>query len=949
VSASRSQPCRTIRLYATLALLAIGRFSDAASATPPPALPTRPLRAQDWDLAWQAFVGAGAVDDAYSLARRAVAARPRSRLWLGRLAQAARWSNHPRAALAALSRLALDLREARDLQPALDLAVGLGDDGRAVLLLRQLIRQGRATPAQRRMLSGLYLDIGEPQQAIRELQREFTRRRAPRLLWEQAVIYRTLGDPARERETLQRYREHFGAGPKVMLAIATLDYVQSRVPQALAALLAAESRARPSDTAYWQTLSGLAWMLERYGTAARAAKVLIGAGRADAALYLRVVYVEQYRHPRQAFTLAAQGWKQTDDPALFLSMLGIASSLHPAAPWLARAFALLTPGQAAAFAGSPSYWTGLAELRAGEGNLRAALAAYQHALRESPGDDRLLADYLWLLVDNRDLAPIAPQLHRLARRGRRSPELWAPLAAVYAALHEPELALPWLQAQWPARKSDPAWLMDYADTLQDAHRPGAAWQLRRRAYELLARRVTPPADARQIESRRFALARLSVWLAPGDAARRAMEGLARQPRRRESREMVLAWMQSEHAFPLARWWRRRAFGRDPPPDGARLAQALAQDDGPATARLLQARHSSLSDADRATAAAHLRWYSPALSLAFQGLEREPDDTRLQRQFVQLALPRADSAGAAATAIETSGLLDEEAVLAASHWLSPRDRLDIRLDTTRQRTVDDTQLGTVPSLSRAALLAWRHATALGNLTFQLGAGSNLAGWSREGIAWRSRLSGGLETTLGAVAGARPLDTAALGVGGLEDRLSAGASARLTPRTGLQLQLQAGRLRAQGGGGLGAVQRFSLDADYQLWFSPPAFALSASLSGAHYAPAASLPAQLSPLVPADQEPTVGFFVPKSFVQACAGGQFNMRYATAYTARWLPFAGADLCANSVSGQGYDLTAGFATPVSGPDHLSLRLNLENDVGTHSGRTAGVMLRYRHYFTPTP
>jgi predicted metal-dependent phosphoesterase TrpH len=106
-----------------MALLAIGRFPDPARAAAP-ALPTRPFRARDWDLAWQAFVGAGEVNDAYALTQSAVKARPNSPLWLARLAESARCSNHPRAALAALCRLALGLHETADLQPALELAIG---------------------------------------------------------------------------------------------------------------------------------------------------------------------------------------------------------------------------------------------------------------------------------------------------------------------------------------------------------------------------------------------------------------------------------------------------------------------------------------------------------------------------------------------------------------------------------------------------------------------------------------------------------------------------------------------------------------------------------------------------------------------------------------------------------------------------------------------------------
>jgi polysaccharide biosynthesis protein PelB len=945
VSAPSTPPCRQLRLYATLALLTFGRFADPASATPAPTAPTHPFRTQDWDLAWRAFIGAGEVADAYALTQSAVKARPHSRLWLSRLAEAARWSNHPQAALAALSRLALEFHETSALQPALDLAIGLGSDGPAIDLLRELVRLGRATPAQRRMLVGLYVDAGEPEQAIRELQREFARRPAPQLLWEQAVIYRTMGDPARELATLQRYRQHFGPGTQVMLAIATIEYVQGRLSNALNALLAAQSRARPSDTAYWQTLSGLAWLLGRYRLAAQAAQVLIDTHKADASIYQRVVYAEQYRQPEEAFAIAERGWRQTHAPALFLSMLSISSSRQPATPWLARAFALLDPAQAAAFTALPFYWTSLAELREGERRNRAALAAYRHALRLSPGDNGLLAGYLWLLIDGGDLTPIAPQLQRLARRAREAPELWAPLAAFYVAVDQPERALPWLQAQWPSRKNDPLWLIDYADTLEQADRPDAAWELRLRAYDLLVRRTAP--GGRQVERSLRALARLATSLAPGDPARREIEMLARQPDSRQARLTVLAWMLSERAYPLARWWSLRVMLRDRPPVWAQLEQAVAINDRPAIARLLQRREVRLPLPEQVTAATNLGANSLAATLAYQGLEGEPDDTRLQQQFDELAIPRADTLGAAATATRWSGLLAEDVSLQGSEWVSPHGLLDIRLDTIGQRIVDSTQLASAPSLSRSVLLAWQQATALGNLTFDLGAGRDLAAWSREGIGWQRSWSGGLETTVTATAGAQPLDTAALSVAGLEDRLDAGATARLTPRASVQLQLEAGRLWAQGGGALGAVQQFSLDGNYPLWFSPPDFTLDASLSGAQYERAARLPAQLLPLVPADQRAAPAFFVPESFAQACGGGNFDLQYQTTYTAQLRPYAGADLCVNSVSGRGYDLTAGLATPVLGADHLSLSVNLESNVGTHSGRTTAVLLRYRHYFTP--
>ncbi len=931
-------------------MMALSGMSAPAAAPPPdrPSASSRAPQSEDWDLAWDAFAGAGEVNDAYLLAKHAVRRYPNSRLWLTRLAQAAGWTSHPKDSLAAFERLALHFHETADLEPALNLALGLGDTRKSIAVLREMIRLHRATPAQSRMLVSLYLDDDKPQQAIHVLEQAFARHGDRAALWEEAVIYRMIGDPAHERATLSRYRERFGPTPHVMLAIATLDYTQGRLQPALDALLAAEPRARPGDTVYWQTLSGLAWALGRYPAAGHAAQALIAAGTADAAAYQRALYVEQYRDPRHAFDIARQGWRHTHDPALFLAMLDIVSRMQPEAPWLRRAFTGLDRPQIKTLASYPSYWTGLANLRAAQGHNAAARAAYRRALALAPGDSDLLAGYLWLLVDSGDAAGIRPMLGPLSREASAAPGLADALAAAYTQLHEPQRALPWLARAWPTRKDDPLWLMNYADTLEQADQTDAAWAARRRAYGLLARTQAKPESPQQSRARLRTLAQLASSLAPGDPTRTLIDRLAARPDSTQARIAVLAWTLDQQAYPLARSWWLRAFLRQPPPPWARLSMALARDDGRTLARLLRRRRDALPRRDRVDAARKLGWTSLAQSLAFQGLAGEPNDERLQRQFRALALPGSDSVGIRAAVTEESSLLTQALRLRAGHWLSPRDLLTAQIDTAYQRTLDLTQLGTPPSMSRGGLLGWRHGLAHGQLWLNLGAGRNIASWSRFGFGWHERWSGWLETTLGATAGMIPNDTAALSVGAVENRIAGSASAQLTPRTLVQAQANLGQLRAQGGGALGIARRFALDADYQLWFAPPDFTLHASVSGAHYDPAAAVPSQLDALVPSGETPAVDFFVPASFTQACGGAHFNMQYETLYTARPRPYASADFCANSVDGPGYDLTAGLALPVLGPDHLSLSLMLGNNVGSQGGRTESVMLRYRHYFSPT-
>ena len=932
-----------------IVLAATAPWGPCVQAAPSPPLPSRPFQSEDWNLAWQAFIGAGEVQAAYALALKAVAARPASRLWWERLAQAASWSGHPQAALDALARLAESFHDRKALRKALNLAIGLEENSRTLRLLRLAIREGIATPAERRMLTGLYLDTGQPLAAIRALKEEFRRHPQPELLWEQAVIYRLNGDPDKELEVLQAYRRRFGPTPRVMLAIATREFIQGHLQRALAALLAGKSRAKPSDTAYWETLSGLAWMLGRYDLAAQSARVLVERGKASAALYLRLVFVEQYRHPRRAFGDAERGWRATHDPALFLSMLSIASSLTPSRPWLERAFATLSPQQARRFADLPFYWTSLASLHAAQGKFEAAQADYRHALKLAPQDDGILAGYLWLYIDHDQAASLRPLLGRLDRRAATAPVLWGPLAAIYAALDQPQRALFWLRRQWSTHSTDPLWLLNYADTQAQADHNREAWAVREQALLRLQRLPLRTRSGKRAQRLRLARARLLAALLPGDTVRSAMQALAADDTSREARVAVLGAALDAQDLALARWWRERAFTRASPPAWATLSLALAENDGPAIARLLETQADLLPRRDRVDAAARLGWDPLAITLAWQGLQGEPGDVRLARQFREQALPRAASVGIESGMQRASGLLALPSTLNLRDWITPRDRLDLTAQGAAQRSFDSSQLAPPPKTSRALSLQWRHLVRRGHVDLTLGAGHDLAAWFRLGLGWTRQWTDALQTTFSAVRGARPTATVPLSLAGLENRFAAMASWQLTPRDTVQGGIRLEKLYAQGGGALGNAQTATLSLRHKFWFAPPDFTMEISLEAARYRHAERLPSQLAKLVPAGQTPDVGFFVPDSYVQTCIGGSFNTHYRTDYAGEFRPFASLGLCANSVYGPGYSVQGGFALPLIGPDHLSLSLSVDNGLTGGNNPNARLTVAYRYYFTSLP
>lgn len=926
-----------------MAILMLVVLSALLPANASMQLPQQPYNARDWNLAWQAFMNAGDMRDAYALALSAVKAHPTSLRWRKRLAHAALMTQHPETALKAYYSLVTDGHRAYFKQ-ALALAIGLDDANRATHLLTAALREQPYSKQRWIQAIGDLRSLNRPDTALRLLRQ--ADRRHPRrfFLWQQVVLYHSLAEPRHELAVLKRYRKRYGPQPRAMLQTATLLYVHGKITAAYRALQAARSRASPQNIIYWRTLAELAWLLQDYAVAEQASQILYVHHQANTGDLQRLVFLNQSAHPHRAFLFAAVGWRRYRDPQFFLDMLAAASALN-SNRLLERAFAQVEPADRPGLAVHAFYWTSRAQWLLLRGKSRAAAVAYRHALALRPGDPDLMANYLWFLVDTREVSALRPLLPRLTERAGRIPALWSPLAAAYALLDQPARALAWLRAAWPRHHKDPLWLMGYADTLAQDDRQRAAYGVRRHALQLLTHHPAPnPTQARRDRKQ---IVRLASLLAPGNSAARLTRTLAAHPGNPRSRGIVLAWALSQSAYPLARWWWLKAYRKHPPTAGTRLSVALGTDNGTQAGRLLRNHASILPRRDRVDAADRLGWHTLATTLAFRGLAGAPDDRRLQRQFREDALAAADSFDTTLRGMRSNGLARLGLNLDTRLWVSPRMAIGAHVAHARQRVYDTGLLGATPGQSSHAELDLTRLSARGRLDFSVGGGSNLRHYAQAGISWHQRWSGGLTTIASANYGVRPQASIPLYIGALEDRVDVAASYSLTPRNNLDGRLRLGRYRAQGGGSLGELAGFAADLTHQVWQSHPNYTLIATLSGAIYRPAARLPSQLRPLVPSTVPATVGFFVPRDFLQGCFGAAVNLRFAEDYTTRLRPIAAASGCYNSAYGLGYVLEGGLALPLFGHDHLALDLRLEGGQFGVTGRSESIMLRYRYYFSP--
>ena len=94
---------------------------------------------------------------------------------------------------------------------------------------------------------------------------------------------------------------------------------------------------------------------------------------------------------------------------------------------------------------------------------------------------KLRTGLLWLLIDLRKPDELRRRLQAWHAAAANNRAYWAAYAAGWTSLAEPRLALPWYARELEIKRDDYLWLLNYADTLEQAGQASMAWRVQRSA------------------------------------------------------------------------------------------------------------------------------------------------------------------------------------------------------------------------------------------------------------------------------------------------------------------------------------------------------------------------------------------------------------------------------------------------------------------------------------
>lgn len=928
----------------------------------------RPYNEEDYQLAFQVFLGNRNLEDAFKVASAAVAQVPGNLAWRRKLAQVSDWTQRPGVAFQNWSYL-LDHGTEDDevIKSVLRLAPFAAGQEEAIRAWLVIDRSHPLSPEQWQAVYDLYEQAGKQMDGARFFESRYKETHDTAQLERAAQLYQRGGD---DDDAIRCYGSLFEADPThaewgVQAALLQLNH--DRFQEALQLLSAHRAQVPHNAETYWNLLADIAWRSQQDATAADAYRVVVQSDKARVDDFLRLVLLLRDEHPREAADAARTGFMRLGDIRLFQDAANLYSDLHDLGG-LRQLLFDLPKERLAELQSDPRFLRARAEYYRASGQPTLAWGDMSRALDLAPQDTDTIIAALWLLIDMERAA----DLRRLAQRADRlyhdDPTFWLPLAAAYDELDMSARTIKYFERALKETPNDLLLMLNYADALERGGQAGMAMRVRRHAWLKLREKYPNPDLMPPLSPTpdMLATARLALMNKPGDPALAGMRALidrltALPPEKsddQQTNDLILGWaIGTDQDRNAKAWmWQRYARGRQSRvPAWGEIETALRLHDTATMDRLLIANADALPVRNRFDAAYELEHWPMALSTAFHGMEANPTDAELYQRYMEKAPLHANYGELTWTKRHLGNLRQQISTARLSLQATRRLRLDLEGASTDQALDDELAGPLAPTSDREKGIGLTWMRNRGDTQFQVQRHRELTGYTSWKIGQDYELNGSVDLSASYAHREPADDTTALQLAGSRDRLAGSVQYRFSKREYVTISPSTARYYTQYGDYLGKGGQVDMELGYRARTEYPDWNARLIGTTAHYTADGTVqgailnvvpPADLADLLAAPGG-AAGYFIPETYHSygVCAGmGQYLRD--TPYSRAWRPFFEYCSTHHSIYGTGFATEFGIVGSVDGEDRLTLRFDLSSDGQNSGGGYSRVWtLGYRRYY----
>jgi polysaccharide biosynthesis protein PelB len=746
------------------------------------------------------------------------------------------------------------------------------------------------------------------------------------MLLMRAEILNALGRKKEAEETINEYLRLYGKDERSVLLLANVYYSNKKFEQALKVLKDFLPSAKEDNVEFYRTLSDLAWMLQDYDATALASEKLINLSKGEMADYIKLSEIYFRKGSKRAVSLALEGYKKFEDLILLKTAFYYSYALGLYDQTVAIFKEHRDKLQDDVNIVFP-YLLALQQL----GKKEEALEELEKILAKAKTPE-LVSFYIYSLVEAQRVEKLKSALKEYETY-TKNPLVAQAYAVAYIFLQKGQTALSYYKL---SGSKDP---LLYADIINVMGMEEEAKAIKLKAYRELKSGRLPWDD---LEKLRLYLSLAMEFENP--------EIFERKLQRARGVLSDAVWKDIYFAYLFSKEQRERAILQQrlykyPLKPWMWLNLALWQDDRYLVLQLLESDPEALPIRDRVEALRRVGQPRRALELAFKGLEENPYDYQLYKQFRDLAVQESNRVSLEVThqKREAYGQLIER--LEVETKLRDTNYSVGFRSSTFQPTYKKDQVIKQKVGGYQAEIYLRRRFDKGSLGFGIGQLERLrsvANFRLFGESYLfSRLSAGFEV------GYRQPSTESLylELGGLKNY--AKLSLTFTPynRLGFYSSLELSEFYSQDIKRLGTGFYTYNQAQYKLKAGYPDYTLRAFFSYGNYREKAGSKGVIEQLSPF----TAFRVLPENYYAVGLGFSFGFEHKYSYTRFWRPFFDASLAYNSLGSLGISTEIGLGGAVFGRDNFSVGLSFSKNTGGTKESVIGPYLIYRYYFIHTP
>jgi hypothetical protein len=746
------------------------------------------------------------------------------------------------------------------------------------------------------------------------------------MLLMRAQILSALGRKKEAEETINEYIKLYGKDEKSVLLLANIYYSDRKFEQALKVLKDFLPSAKEDNVEFYRTLSDLAWMLQDYDATALASEKLISLSKGEAEDYIKLSEIHFRKGSKRAVSIALEGYKKFED----LILLKTAFYYSYALGLYDQTVAIfkdhrdkLQDDVNTVF----SYLLALQQL----GKKEEALEELEKILAKAKTPE-LVSFYIYSLVEAQRMEKLKSALKEYEAY-TSNPSVAQAYAVAYIFLQQGQTALNYYKL---SGSKDP---LLYADIINVMGMEEEAKAIKLKAYRELKSGGLPLDD---LEKLRLYLSLAMEFENP--------EVFERKLQRAKGVLSDAVWKDIYFAYLFSKEQREKAilqqrlykYSLKP---WMWLNLALWQDDRYLALQLLESNLEALPIRDRVEALRRVGQPRRALELAFKGLEENPYDYQLYKQFRDLAVQESNKVSLEVSHQKRDAYgqfverLEVETKLGDTNY-----SVGFRSSTFQPTHKDDQVVRQKVGGYQAEIYLSRRFDK-GYLGFGIGQLERLrsvANFHLFGESYLfSRLSAGFEV------GCRQPSTESLylELGGLKNYAKLSLTFNPYSRLGFYSSLELSEFYSQDIKRLGTGFYAYNQAQYKLKAGYPDYALRVFYSYGNYREKAGSKGVIEQLSPF----TAFRVLPENYYAVGLGFSFGFEHKDSYTRFWRPFFDASLAYNSLGSLGISTEIGLGGAVFGRDNFSVGLSFSKNTGGIKEPVISPYLIYRYYFIHTP